>query len=77
MVLGRDSCSAIDVDVGFQLLALLNFQEKATVSQARKDLQKKVDEALLSSIESVPLLKEYLAAKFTLRSGQKPHEMKF
>ena len=47
------------------------------MSQARKDLQKKVDEALLSSIESVPLLKEYLSAKFTLRSGQKPHEMKF
>lgn len=47
------------------------------MSDARKALQKSVDEALLPEIEGVPLLKEYLAAKFTLRSGQKPHELKF
>jgi len=36
-----------------------------------------VDAALSASISATPYMKEYLASLFTLRSGDKPHEMKF
>jgi large subunit ribosomal protein L6e len=32
---------------------------------------------LSPAIDAVPHLKGYMATKFTLRSGDKPHEMKF
>ena len=43
----------------------------------KKDNQKAVDAALMKSVTQVPLLKEYLKAKFSLRSGQFPHMLKF
>ncbi|CAM9722060.1 unnamed protein product, partial [Discosporangium mesarthrocarpum] len=49
----------------------------SVVSDKRKEDQKVVDAQLTAKIEAAPLLKEYLAAKFTLRNGDRPHEMKF
>ena len=49
----------------------------AVVSDARKADQKKVDDALLKAVASVPMLEGYLAALFTLQTGDKPHKMKF
>ncbi|MBO8631344.1 hypothetical protein INO08_16720, partial [Staphylococcus aureus] len=43
----------------------------------KKDDQKAIDSQLLKSIEAVPELKAYLAARFSLRSGMKPHELVF
>lgn len=45
--------------------------------QEKKDDQKSVDTALLKAIESVPELKAYLGARFSLKAGQKPHELVF
>jgi large subunit ribosomal protein L6e len=43
----------------------------------KKDDQKVVDAALIKAIEAVPDLKTYLGARFSLRDGDKPHEMVF
>ncbi|KAL5983296.1 60S ribosomal protein L6A [Asimina triloba] len=50
-------------------------EEKKTLPQDKKDDQKAVDAQLIKSIEAVPDLKAYLAARFSLRSGMKPHEL--
>ncbi|CAL9009203.1 unnamed protein product [Prunus brigantina] len=52
-------------------------EEKNVLPQGRKDDQKSVDASLLKSIEAVPDLKTYLAARFSLKSGMKPHELVF
>lgn len=39
--------------------------------------QKDVDMALISQIRKTPLLKEYLKTPFSLKDGDKPHEMIF
>lgn len=39
--------------------------------------QKDVDAALISEIKKTPLLKQYLASQFSLKSGDKPHLLKF
>lgn len=49
----------------------------AIVSDERKADQKKVDDVLLKVVSSVPMLEGYLAAHFTLTTGDKPHLMKF
>jgi large subunit ribosomal protein L6e len=49
----------------------------AVVSDARKADQKKVDAALIKAVESVPMLKGYLNAKFSLSKNDKPHKMAF
>lgn len=49
----------------------------AIVSDARKADQLKVDTALLSIIAQTPMLEGYLASLFTLKKGDKPHNMKF
>jgi len=51
--------------------------QKAVVPQARRDEQKRVDTALLATINSVPTLYHYLNAKFSLTNGQFPHAIKF
>lgn len=51
--------------------------KQAVVSDQRKADQKKVDDALLKAISSTEMLEAYLAAQFTLTSGDKPHLMKF
>ncbi|CAN4114675.1 unnamed protein product [Withania somnifera] len=52
-------------------------EEKNVLPQEKKDDQKAVDAALIKAIESVPELKAYLAARFSLKSGMKPHELVF
>ncbi|XP_051194618.1 large ribosomal subunit protein eL6 [Lolium perenne] len=43
----------------------------------KKDDQKAIDAELIKAIEAVPDLKNYLSARFSLRDGDKPHEMSF
>ncbi|KAL0923259.1 hypothetical protein M5K25_007308 [Dendrobium thyrsiflorum] len=52
-------------------------EEKKYLPQDRKDDQKAVDEPLLKSIDAVSDLRSYLGARFTLKDGMKPHELKF
>lgn len=52
-------------------------EEKNAIPQEKKDDQKTVDSALLKAIESVPDLKAYLGARFSLKAGMKPHELVF
>ncbi|MED6110410.1 60S ribosomal protein L6A [Stylosanthes scabra] len=52
-------------------------EEKKTLPQDKKDDQKTVDAALIKAIESVLDLKSYLGARFSLKQGQKPHELVF
>ncbi|XP_060184388.1 large ribosomal subunit protein eL6-like [Lycium barbarum] len=52
-------------------------EEKNVLPQEKKDDQKAVDAALIKAIEGVPELKEYLSARFSLKSGMKPHELVF
>ncbi|KAK9125456.1 hypothetical protein Scep_014302 [Stephania cephalantha] len=52
-------------------------EEKSALPQEKKDDQKSVDAALITAIEGVPELKAYLAARFSLKAGMKPHELVF
>ncbi|GKT83531.1 ribosomal protein L6e [Colletotrichum tofieldiae] len=49
--------------------------QKKEVNSSRAADQKAVDKALLASIKKVDLLASYLASSFSLRKGDKPHEM--
>ena len=51
--------------------------QKKKVASGRAQDQKAIDKALLSSIKKEKYLASYLATSFSLRNGQKPHEMKF
>ncbi|KAK6443485.1 60S ribosomal protein L6 [Oleoguttula sp. CCFEE 5521] len=51
--------------------------EKKQVSSDRADDQKSIDKALLSSIKKEQFLQSYLSSSFSLRSGDRPHEMVF
>lgn len=39
--------------------------------------QKSLDKAIITEIKKQPMLASYLAASFSLRNGDKPHEMNF
>ncbi|SCV04887.1 LANO_0G13608g1_1 [Lachancea nothofagi CBS 11611] len=52
-------------------------QAKKEVQANRVEDQKVVDKALLAQIKKTPLLKQYLASSFSLKSGDKPHLLKF
>ena len=52
-------------------------QVKKEIPQEKKEDQKTVDAALIKAIESVPELKTYLGARFSLSQGMKPHELVF
>ncbi|KAA8515708.1 hypothetical protein F0562_018681 [Nyssa sinensis] len=52
-------------------------EEKNVLPQDKKDDQKAVDAPLIKCIEAVPDLKFYLAARFSLKAGMKPHELAF
>lgn len=47
------------------------------VNSGRAEDQKSVDKALLATLKKEPFLFSYLAATFSLRNGDKPHEMVF
>ncbi|KAJ4295712.1 60S ribosomal protein L6 [Collariella sp. IMI 366227] len=51
--------------------------QKKQVSSSRAADQKAIDKALIASIKKVDMLPSYLAASFSLRKGDKPHEMKW
>jgi len=51
--------------------------KKKEVSSSRAADQKAIDKALLANIKKDDLLASYLQSSFSLRKGDKPHEMKF
>ncbi|KAK5110376.1 hypothetical protein LTR62_006084 [Meristemomyces frigidus] len=51
--------------------------EKKEIDSGRAQDQKKVDEGLLKTIKGESMLAEYLKSQFSLRKGDKPHEMVF
>jgi large subunit ribosomal protein L6e len=51
--------------------------EVQTIPEEKKEDQKAIDAKLIPLIEAVPELKSYLAARFSLKSGVKPHELVF
>jgi len=52
-------------------------EEKNVLPHEKKDDQKTVDTPLIKAIEGVTDLKTYLAARFSLKHGMKPHELVF
>ena len=52
-------------------------KKKNEVSKNRVEDQKKVDKALLATIKKDAMLAAYLGSSFSLRKGDKPHEMVF
>lgn len=50
--------------------------KKETAGERAED-QKKVDKAILSAIKKEPELLAYLSSNFSLRKGDRPHEMVF
>ena len=51
--------------------------QKKEVSSSRVADQKAIDKALLANIKKVDHLASYLASSFSLRKGDKPHEMQW
>ena len=51
--------------------------KKGRVSDDRKKAQNEVDTAVKKAVDEVPMMKEYLRNRFALKSGDKPHLMKF
>ncbi|XP_021739108.1 60S ribosomal protein L6-like [Chenopodium quinoa] len=52
-------------------------KEENVLPQEKKDDQKTVDALIVKSVEGVSDLKAYLAARFSLKAGMKPHELVF
>merc|ERR1711904_185277 len=52
-------------------------EKESSLDESRKALQQQVDSGLMGVISKTPLLKAYIASKFSLKNGQKPHEMTF
>ncbi|KAF2403533.1 hypothetical protein EJ06DRAFT_527156 [Trichodelitschia bisporula] len=51
--------------------------EKKKIASDRVSDQKAIDKPLLAVIKKVQFMDSYLSTTFSLRSGDKPHEMKF
>ncbi|KOS16635.1 60S ribosomal protein L6-B [Escovopsis weberi] len=51
--------------------------EKKEINSTRVADQKAIDKALIANIKKVDQLPSYLASTFSLRKGDKPHEMKW
>ncbi|KAI5866838.1 ribosomal protein L6e-domain-containing protein [Durotheca rogersii] len=51
--------------------------QKKEISTSRAADQKTIDKPLIANIKKVDLLASYLASSFSLRKGDKPHEMKW
>lgn len=50
---------------------------KTVANPQRKKDQEELDAGVLAAVKNVPQLARYLNAKFSLRNGQFPHEIKF
>jgi large subunit ribosomal protein L6e len=59
------------------LRAFLTIEQKKKPSSSRAADQKAVDKAILSTIKKEQHLIQYLASSFSLRKGDRPHEMKW
>lgn len=53
-----------------------SLQKKQPTSERASD-QKSIDKPILSAIKNEEFLASYLSSSFSLRHGQRPHEMKF
>jgi len=53
------------------------YQQKKKVTSARASDQKAIDSVLLANIKKEQFLGSYLSTSFSLRNGDKPHEMKW
>ena len=51
--------------------------KKERVTAERKNAQNEVDTQVKAAVDKVPMMKEYLRNRFALKSGDKPHLMKF
>lgn len=51
--------------------------EKKTINPVLKEMQKKIDSAVVSSVKKVPMLSSYLGSLFSLSKGEAPHTLKF
>merc|ERR1712199_123154 len=51
--------------------------KESTIDESRKKMQKDVDTKIVAAIDKTPLLKQYLSSKFSLKKGDKPHQMTF
>lgn len=52
-------------------------KKRERVTEERRNAQNTVDTEVVKSVRSVPLLKEYLQNRFTLKNGDKPHLMSY
>lgn len=52
-------------------------KEESSIPAEKKEDQKAIDAKLIPLIEAVPEMKTYLGARFSLKSGVKPHELVF
>ncbi|KAK3693857.1 translation protein SH3-like domain-containing protein [Podospora appendiculata] len=69
--------TSLKVDVSGVSTEKLNEVSAPKYFTAEKASQKAIDKALLASIKKVDMLASYLQSSFSLRKGDKPHEMKF
>lgn len=51
--------------------------QKKEINSTRAADQKAIDKPLIANIKKVEFLPSYLASSFSLRKGDKPHEMKW
>ena len=51
--------------------------KRSRVTEERKKAQNDVDTKVKAAVDKVPMMKEYLRNRFALKSGDKPHLMKF
>ena len=51
--------------------------KKERLTEDRKKAQDEVDTQVKKAVDEVPMMKEYLRNRFALKSGDKPHLMKF
>eukprot|EP00249_Psilotum_nudum_P028881 c38863_g1_i1 orf=326-1009(-) len=52
-------------------------EEEKVLPEEKKEDQKAIDAKLIPIVESIPDMKAYLSARFSLKSGVKPHELIF
>lgn len=64
-------------DAGGKTILDVNAKKETVVSAQRKGDQKSVDDQVLGAVKKVAQLEDYLKARFSLKKGIKPHEIKF
>lgn len=75
----RLSCSRENgrIPWGNGMLILEPLKQKKKVASDRANDQKAIDQTILASVKKENFLGSYLATTFSLRNGDKPHEMKW